>query len=804
MSLVLPPLRIYISGTHVDLHEHCTILIDTLLHMDDFPQELHFFGEQVQGDSMDEIARADLVVLLLAWHYGTVRPDGLSITHHEYREAVRLGKPILAFLADPATEAMDHTEDLFPAEKRDPDHRAQMHVFRQEVKNNGHATNIFDTPDNLAVGVAAALGHFILQRRERFTRRIPRNLPPRTPTFVGREHELAQLEADLRLGTHAAVAVSVAGVGGVGKSVLAAEIVARIADDKTVFPGGITWIRCNNQSGWEGVNAILTQLLLDWDITLSSEEFAGTSTPQQEAQIRAQALRLRLFLPGPALILLDHVERDLPIREITLLLTNLSITLLVTSRIPFSLPSLKYRNLEILAPDEALTLFRNHYLDKGGVWDETRDMDRTRGIVAPLQSSPLAIELASARAARLRTGIARLVEEFHTPDVLVKLSDPTDSTVNVHYMLGHSLEMLSDKERACFASLGMVSATDYPRDVLLALFSSLLEKHAKTATSVLELFIALSILQPFEDNGIQRAQIHPLLHEIAEVEWRAQSEQTQLTGIVGLLDGLNVSVKAHQQDFILFAHDEALYLEALSQAAWTGKHQREIIDLTWAIEKYLDLQGRWEIYNKILCFQLAACSDLGDRVGEGNALNNLGALAHQQGRYSDAEAYFNQALAIVRDLGDRVGEGTALNNLGLLAHSQEYYNEAEAYFAQALAIVRELGDRESEGWTLHNLGALAYSQGYYNYAAAYFIQSLTLLEPMGHANAALARENLEHVQQRLRKQQGARYSTSTLLADFTSSNGSAVLNGIATMSNTSPLPNAQKFRWPWQRRSVRH
>jgi Domain of unknown function (DUF4062)/AAA ATPase domain len=166
MTTVHPPLRIFISATNVDLREHRATLIDTILRMDEFPQEMRFFGAQAIGDAMavslNEIAKADIVVLTVAWRYGTVQPDGLSITHQEYREAARLNKPILVFLADPATETMSREVDLFPLSRRDPEHKEQLLAFRQEVQRGRVVDATFTTSDDLARKVVAALGKYLL------------------------------------------------------------------------------------------------------------------------------------------------------------------------------------------------------------------------------------------------------------------------------------------------------------------------------------------------------------------------------------------------------------------------------------------------------------------------------------------------------------------------------------------------------------------------------------------------------------------------------------------------------------------
>ena len=62
----------------------------------------------------------------------------------------------------------------------------------------------------------------------------PGNLRPQTTSFIGRESEVAEVHAALR--THRLVTLT--GVGGVGKTRLALEVAARLADE---FPDGV-WV----------------------------------------------------------------------------------------------------------------------------------------------------------------------------------------------------------------------------------------------------------------------------------------------------------------------------------------------------------------------------------------------------------------------------------------------------------------------------------------------------------------------------------------------------------------------------------
>ena len=56
--------------------------------------------------------------------------------------------------------------------------------------------------------------------------------------------------------------------------------------------------------------------------------------------------------------------------------------------------------------------------------------------------------------------------------------------------------------------------------------------------------------------------------------------------------------------------------------------------------------------------------NVGDRYGEGTALNNLGLTLRQVGRFDEAIAAHQHAADIFRETGDQHREGIALNKLG--------------------------------------------------------------------------------------------------------------------------------------------
>ncbi|WP_442943563.1 tetratricopeptide repeat protein [Nostoc sp.] len=137
-------------------------------------------------------------------------------------------------------------------------------------------------------------------------------------------------------------------------------------------------------------------------------------------------------------------------------------------------------------------------------------------------------------------------------------------------------------------------------------------------------------------------------------------------------------------------------------------------------------------------------------------LNNLAYLYESQGRYSEAEPLYIQALALWRQLlaDEHLDVATCLNNLAGLYESQGRYGEAEPLYIQALALWRQLlgNEHPSVATSLNNLALLYYSQGRYSEAEPLYIQALDICEQqlgVNHPNTVTVRENLVDLRDRL-------------------------------------------------------
>ena len=111
-------------------------------------------------------------------------------------------------------------------------------------------------------------------------------------------------------------------------------------------------------------------------------------------------------------------------------------------------------------------------------------------------------------------------------------------------------------------------------------------------------------------------------------------------------------------------------------------------------------------------------------------LNNLGGLYQSQGRYSEAEPLYKQALKIDQRLfrGDHPSLATDFNNLAGLYQSQGRYSEAEPLYKQALEIGRRFfgADHPDLPTGLNNLAGLYQSQGRYSEAEPLYKQAVEI------------------------------------------------------------------------------
>ncbi len=93
--------QVFVSSTYEDLQEERREVMQALLELDCIPAGMELFpaADESQWSVIKRvIGDCDYYILILGGRYGSCGPDGISYTEMEYRYALSIDKPIMAFL----------------------------------------------------------------------------------------------------------------------------------------------------------------------------------------------------------------------------------------------------------------------------------------------------------------------------------------------------------------------------------------------------------------------------------------------------------------------------------------------------------------------------------------------------------------------------------------------------------------------------------------------------------------------------------------------------------------------------------
>jgi hypothetical protein len=191
--------KVYVSSTLVDLEAERQVVIDWLLAAQH--QVVHSYrpsSDTVREGCLADVDACDVYVLILGHRYGFRSPDnnpeGLSITHLEFRRAGQSGKPRVALLRT-------SIPDVSLSDVADPVKAALVFAFRAEVAGAVRAAE-FSDPRGLVQGVSTGV-QAELERIQAELAKEPAapviggrvvRLTPRPLFLAGREELLTELD----------------------------------------------------------------------------------------------------------------------------------------------------------------------------------------------------------------------------------------------------------------------------------------------------------------------------------------------------------------------------------------------------------------------------------------------------------------------------------------------------------------------------------------------------------------------------------------------------------------------------------
>jgi tetratricopeptide (TPR) repeat protein len=585
----------------------------------------------------------------------------------------------------------------------------------------------------------------------------------RNPLFVGRQADLKQLARVLK-GEEGAVAVgqtaalpAVGGLGGIGKTQLAAEFVHRYGQ---FFAGGVFWLSFGEPA------AVPAEVA-----GCGGREHMNLATDFETLDLETQVrLVLSAWQSGlPRLLVYDNCEAEALLEQWRP--PSGGCRVLVTSR---------RANWDAALGVQPLALGVLERAESVALLSKLRS-DLAEGdaaaIAAELGDLPLALHLAGSylNSARNSTFGAPAVylKQLRNEALLEHPSlqgwgasySPTHHEMHVARTFALSYERLDPGDLTDRLALTLLRRAAYfaagepiPRKLLLATAKLNADdfKQALDAEKALARLVALGLL----DEGAGGALVlHRLL--AAFVREVAADAGAQVAVEEALYDEAS---RVNQAGYPAPLLAWQAHLRAVTDAA-QRREDEQAARLCSALDFHLNMIGDYWGALPYSQRALAICEKaLGaEHPATATSLNNLGHLISAMGNLGGARPYLERALAIDEKVlgGDHPDTAIDLNNLGRLLQDMGDLAGARPYYERALAIYEQaLGaGHPHAAASLNNLGVLLQAMGDLGGARPYLERALAIYEQAlgaGHPHTATSLNNLGMLLQAMGDLAGAR------------------------------------------------
>jgi tetratricopeptide (TPR) repeat protein len=584
-------------------------------------------------------------------------------------------------------------------------------------------------------------------------------LPIPQHSLIGRRAELQRL----RDAFSQSQVVALVGMGGVGKSALAASFVQQSNYDVKV------WRSCRySVDPADLVNSLLVQIKQDAD---PNADFSEEQVHSRFDWGRIQNQIINLLMDRSALIVLDDYETQIEENELMNLINRLTTRLpkihwLIVGRVVPSMLTGSVIRLEGLSLNDSYEFLRVA-AERGAI---SLDSDTAESIV----------KLADGNSLLLSLYISALNQGLSVEEVL-----STGREKVIHSIISRALQSLTASQRR---TVELLSQFEEPISPNQPEINELFEREgvgslSECLQSITQLSFVVSdsggslalhnLVRPlirsntdkrttirvnrslgafYKKRGhVLRAATHFIRGELIDQAIQVFNEhlidiinQGHVISALEVLDSISVPNELKPTVKIQFfsslgflsrfhgKHQRAVesYERVLQLARELGNRREESLALSQLGRAYTDVGS---ISAAISCYEgrLRISREIGDRRSEGIALGSLGRIYSSLGAKDQAIEYYEKRLSIAREIGDRSGEAAAMGNLGRAYADLGAIDKAIEYYVRRLEITREIGNRKGEGLALGDLGRVYAKLGSVEQAIDCYERRLAIARRLG-------------------------------------------------------------------------
>ncbi len=527
------------------------------------------------------------------------------------------------------------------------------------------------------------------------------------PLFVGRDADLQKLaQTFLHVTSNGrGQTAAITGLGGLGKTQLAAEFVHRYVQ---FFGGGVFWL---SFASAEAVSSEVAACGGSGGLNLRPD-FAALPLPDQVGEVQAAWQS-----PLPRLLVFDNCEDEALLQQWRPPGGGCSI--LLTSRRAHYDPILQVHPLAlaVLSRDDSIALLRKHRVDLPA------DDPVLAAVAEELGDLPLALRLAGSFLAKYRSAMppSAYLDRLRKPTLLADRSlqtlgiSPTKRTESLARTFALSYERLDTNEptdalarqaltrMACFAP-----GQPLPRELLhrtLALPDDDPDASLQFEDVVRRL-VDLGLLETEGGAGEDALRLHRLISIFVRSITTDQAAQPAVENVM-----IELGNAYNNQGYPAPLLSLQPHLRVITDKA-KGRMDEPAAALCNALGYHLqmigDYAGARPYYERALQIHEHVLG--ADHPDTATTLNELGMVRRKQGDWVEGRRLLEQALKIREQKLGETHPATAitLNNLGFLLSRQEDYVAARPYLERALAIREQVlgADHPDTATTLNDLGGL--------------------------------------------------------------------------------------------------
>jgi predicted ATPase/transcriptional regulator with XRE-family HTH domain len=554
------------------------------------------------------------------------------------------------------------------------------------------------------------------------------NLPATFTSLIGRDKDIAAVHdyltnADIRL-------VTLIGPGGIGKTRLS---IASASKSLAEFSEGVFFVAL----------APLDQPSLIPSALLQALGYIEKNNLSPEERLIEGIANKRMLL---VLDNCEHLIEDVARLASSLLSACPRLKILTTSRealgIPgewlYSVPALDMPkessivDIETISKFPALLLFAERARAvRSDFALNAENIRAVASVCAQLAGLPLAIELIAARVKMLSIEqiAARLDDRFALLNSGSRIVPSRQQTLRA--TLDWSYELLTEPERELFRQLSVFVGGF----TLEALESVALLDSDQSILDALSRLVDKSLLLVEQQDQPRYRFLEPIRQYA-----RDKLNETRESNLIQ---------DRHLNYYLRVAEEAEPYLFGVGQQDWKNRleldHDNLQVALAWSLESNqieagLKMAGSlaWFWHNKghlsegNLWLEKTLASGIGIQGKErAKALRASSILSTGSGDYIRARAFAESSVKIYREMGDNLGAGLVLADLGASLHWGGKEEEAIESLEESLHLLRATGERWEIAYALLWLGDTRFRMGDMERAATSWEESLRLTQELG-------------------------------------------------------------------------